>query len=224
MLGMQAAGVINFCGKKAKGFQAAGIGNIAGANMKGVQIAGIFNYAKKLDGVQIGLVNISDSSNGYSIGLFNFVRHGLHQVSFSTNEITDVNIALKTGNPHLYSILHAGYNFSNTQKAFSYGYGIGTVINPGRKITVQPELMTKYLYTGDWGNSNILSSLHLNIQANIFKGFAVFAAPVVNLYYSNQTAAVDGYRFPVKPSGYPSLIDHDKVTAWVGFSAGLSLF
>lgn len=224
MYGMQVSGGVNFSNKKTNGVQIAGGVNVAMHNMHGVQIAGLINYAKVLNGVQIGLVNISDSSNGYAIGLINFVKHGLHQLSFSTNEITNANVALKTGNPHLYSILQAGYNFRNTEKLFSYGYGIGTVINPGKKITLQPELMTRYLYTGDWSYSNILSSLHLNLQANISKYFAVYAAPAFNLYYSNQTVAVSGYKFPVKPSGYPSLIDHDKVTAWIGFSAGISLF
>lgn len=222
--GAQIAGVINYTGKKVKGIQIAGVGNISKGTIHGMQIAGVFNYAKKLNGLQIGIINIADSSNGYSIGIINFVRHGLHQISFSTNEITNANIGFKMGNPHLYSILHAGYNFSDNQKAFSYGYGIGTVINPGKKLTIQPEILTRYLYTGNWKNSNILSSFHLNLQANISKTFAVYAAPVVNLYYTNQTEAVPGYRFPVKPSGYPTFINKDKVSAWVGFSAGISLF
>lgn len=224
LIGVQIAGVINYTGIKVKGSQIAGVGNIAKGILNGMQIAGVFNYAKKLNGLQIGIINIADSSNGYSIGIINFVRHGLHQISFSTNEITNTNIAFKMGNPHLYSILHAGYNFTSNHKVFSYGYGMGTVINPGRKLTIQPEILARYLYTGDWKNSNILSSFHLNLQANISKGFALYAAPVINLYYTNQKEAVQGYRFPVKPSGYPTLSNQDKVMAWVGFSAGISLF
>lgn len=221
--GAQISGVANYTAQKTKGIQIAGVGNIVKGSMNGVQVAGVFNYAKTMNGLQIGLINISDSSNGYSVGLINFVRSGMHQLSFSTNEITNTNIAFKTGNPKLYSILHAGYNFSDSNKVFSYGYGVGTVINPGRKITVQPELLSRYLYTGSWSNSNILNSLYLNLQANISNKFAVYAAPVVNFYFSTQTSGVKDYRFPVKPVGYPSLIQQDKFTAWIGFSVGLSI-
>lgn len=221
--GAQISGVANYAGRSTKGIQIAGAGNIANQTMQGIQVAGVFNYAKTMSGLQIGLINIADSSSGYSIGLINFVKKGMHQISLSTNEITNTNIAFKSGNPKLYSILHAGYNFSNTNKVFSYGYGIGTVINPGRKITVQPELLSRYLYTGSWRNSNILNTMHINVQANIDRRFALFAAPVFNLYYSNQATGVEGYLHPIQPSGYPTIIQQEKVQAWIGFSLGLSL-
>ncbi|HRH61126.1 MAG TPA: hypothetical protein PL045_11180, partial [Chitinophagaceae bacterium] len=222
--GFQAAGIANYTGKKFTGVQAAGIGNITTQTMNGVQVAGIFNYAKKLNGLQIGLVNVSDSSNGYSIGLVNIVKHGLHQISFSANEITSTNIELKTGNKKLYSILHAGYNFSNSSKVFSYGYGIGTSLKLSPSLSFQPELMTRYLYTGDWKFSNILSSLRMNVQAKLTKNISLYAAPVLNVYASNQTTAVTGYKFPLPPSGFPSVSFNDKVSGWLGFSAGIVLF
>ena len=49
--------------------------------MNGAQVAGVFNYAKKLRGVQIGLINVSDTSDGYSIGLLNLVKQGYHKIS-----------------------------------------------------------------------------------------------------------------------------------------------
>lgn len=224
MYGAQISGVANYTGRSNKGIQIAGVGNISAHTIQGIQVAGVFNYAKTMKGLQIGLINIADSSSGYSIGLINYVQKGMHQLSFSTNEITNTNIAFKSGNPKLYSILHAGYNFSNTQKVFSYGYGIGTVINPGRKITVQPEILSRYLYTGNWRNANILNSAHINVQANIAKRFALYAAPVFNLYYSNQTKGVNGYRYPIQPTGYPTIFQQEKVKAWIGFSIGMSVF
>jgi hypothetical protein len=222
--GVQVAGIANYTGKKFSGVQIAGIGNIARQTMNGAQIAGIFNYAKKINGLQLGLVNIADSSNGFSIGLINIVRHGYHQLALSANEITNTNIDIKTGNKKLYSILHAGYNISNNNKVFSYGYGIGTIIQFNRTLSLQPELKARYLYTGDWSHSNILSSLGLNLQVKLAKNIALFAAPVFNVYYSNQTAKVDDYKFPVQPAGFPSVNISDKVNGWVGFSAGIALF
>ncbi len=222
--GFQAAGIANFSGRKTTGIQVAGIGNIAGQTIDGVQVAGIFNYAKKLNGLQIGLINIADSSNGFSIGLINIVKHGYHQLTLSTNEITNTNVDIKTGNKKLYSILHAGYNFSNTNKVFSYGYGIGTTVPISRKITFQPEVSARYLYTGDWNNSNILSTLRLNLQTRLGKGVSLFIAPALNLYATNQTTGISGYRYPVTPTGFASKIYNDKLSSWIGFSAGIALF
>ena len=221
--GVQIAGIANYS-KKFSGLEIAGIGNVTKQTMNGVQIAGIFNYAKKMNGLQIGLINVADSSNGFSIGLINIVQHGLHQVALSTNEVTNTNVDIKTGNKKLYSILHAGYNISDSNKVFSYGYGIGTVVQFNRTLSLQPELKAKYLYTGDWNFSNILSSFSLNLQVKLAKNIALFAAPVFNVYYTNQTAKVDDYKFPVQPAGFPSVSFSDKVNGWFGFSAGIALF
>lgn len=221
--GMQVAGIANYS-KNFSGVQIAGIGNVTAKTMGGVQIAGIFNYAKKMNGLQIGLINIADSSNGFSIGLINIVQHGLHQVALSANEVTNTNVDIKTGNKKLYSILHAGYNISDNDKVFSYGYGIGTVMQLNRILSLQPEVKAKYLYTGDWDYSNILSSLAVNLQVKLAKNIALFAAPVFNVYSTNQTAKMDGYKFPIQPAGYPSVSFSDKINGWLGFSAGIALF
>jgi hypothetical protein len=222
--GFQVAGIANYTGKKFAGLEIAGIGNIAVQSMNGVQIAGIFNYSKKVNGLQIGLINVADSSNGFSLGLINIVRHGLHQVTFSSNEVTNTNMDIKTGNKKLYSILHAGYNVSNNNQVFSYGYGIGTVAQLNHALSLQPELKARYLYTGDWNYANILSNFSLNLQVRLAKNIALFAAPVFNVYYTNQTAKVDNYKFPVQPAGFPSVSFSDKVNGWLGFSAGIALF
>ena len=222
--GVQVAGIANFNGKKIEGVQIAGIGNVARHDMSGVQIASIFNYARKVNGLQIGLINVADSSNGFSIGLINIVQHGLHQVAFSANEITNTNVDIKTGNKKLYSILHAGYNISDSNKVFSFGYGIGTVAQLSRALTLQPEVKARYLYTGDWSYVNILGSMSLNLQVKLAKNIALFAAPVFNVYTTDQTAKVDDYKFPIQRAGFPSVSFNNKVNGWLGFSAGVVLF
>src|SRR5205807_1384684 len=106
---IQATSILNYAGKNVNGAQLSAIANITRGEMKGIQIAHFVNYARKLQGVQIGLVNISDTSAGYSIGLINIVFKGYHKLVISTNEVLDVNAAFKTGNSKLYSILLTGY-------------------------------------------------------------------------------------------------------------------
>ena len=59
-----------------------GVANITkGDPIEGVQVSGILNYTRIPKGIQVGLINIADSSDGYSIGLINIVRKGYHKIS-----------------------------------------------------------------------------------------------------------------------------------------------
>jgi hypothetical protein len=59
---VQVAGIGNFARKKLSGVQIGGIINFSNRETNGVQIAGVINYSKKLRGLQIGLINIADTS------------------------------------------------------------------------------------------------------------------------------------------------------------------
>ncbi len=224
--GMQVGGVANFSKKKVSGMQVAGVANFSNKQMDGVQVAGVFNYAKKLKGVQIGLVNICDTSEGLSIGLINIVLKGYHKLSFSTNEVLNVNAAFKTGNSKLYSILQAGLNTGNNGKAYSFGYGLGTelMLNKKKTFSINPELGSQYLYLGSWDYTNILNKLNVNLNLKFGKYFSVFAGPSFNVFISDQKIGVNGYRFPIPPSEYNTHKFSNKVTGWFGWSAGINFF
>jgi CarboxypepD_reg-like domain len=224
--GMQVAGVANFARKKVSGVQIAGVINFSNKETNGVQVSGVFNYSKRLKGVQIGLINISDTSDGYSIGLINIVLKGYHKLSFSTNEILNVNAAFKTGNSKFYSILQAGLNTGNTQKVYSFGYGLGSELplNKKRNLFLNPELSSQYLYLGSWDHTNILNKLHLNLNVKLNKYVSFFAGPSFAVFISDQETAYAGYRFPVPPLGYKTISFSDKVSGWFGWNAGINFF
>lgn len=224
--GMQVAGVANFSRKKTTGVQIAGVVNISSKQMKGVQVAGVVNYAKRLKGLQIGVINIADSSDGFSIGLINIVLKGYHKLSYSANELQNVNLAFKTGNRKLYSILMAGLNASDSNKLYSYGYGLGSELplNKKRSITLNPELTSQYLYMGSWDYTNILNKLTVNLNLKLGKYVSVFAGPSLSVYISDQKDRISGYRYPVPPTGYNTFRISNRVTGWIGWNAGISLF
>lgn len=227
LTGFQVAGVANFVKKKVSGVQVAGVMNFSNRETAGVQIAGILNYSKRLRGVQFGLINIADTSDGYSIGLINIVMKGYHKLSFSTNEVLNVNAAFKTGNSRLYSILMAGLDAGDEQnKIYAFGYGLGTEMSLNRKktITVNPELSSQYLYMGSWDYTNILFKLHLNLNIKLGKYVSLFGGPSFAVLMSDQTAPVDGYKYPALPVSYHSFSFSDKVTGWFGWNAGISFF
>lgn len=224
--GMQVAGVANFSNKKVSGMQIAGVANVSRRQMDGVQVAGVINYAKKLRGVQIGLINIADTSEGYSIGLINIVLKGYHKLSFSATEIQNVNVAFKTGNSKLYSILHAGLNASDSNKVYSFGYGLGSELSLNKKktLSVTPELSSQYLYLGSWDYTNILNRFNLNFNVKLGKYVSFFGGPSFSIYMSDQNVGVNGYRFPTAPTGYNTIKFSNKVTGWFGWNVGISFF
>ena len=194
--------------------------------MDGVQIAGVVNYTKKLKGLQIGLINISDSSDGYSIGLINIVLKGYHKFSFSTNEITNVNVAFKSGNSKLYSIMLGGANGGDSDRVFAFGYGLGSELplNKKKTFSFNPELSAQYLYLGSWDFTNIVSRFNLNINIKPGKFISLFAGPSYTVYISDQTSRISGYRFPIPPRGYDTHKYSNKVTGWFGWNAGINIF
>jgi len=224
--GAQIAGVGNFSKEKVSGVQISGVSNISNREMNGVQIAGVINYAKKLKGVQIGLINIADTSAGYSIGLINIIIKGYHKLSFSFNEIQNFNAAFKTGNSKLYSILEAGLNASDSNKVYSFGYGLGSELslNKRKTLSINPELSCQYLYLGSWDYLNLLNRFNLNLNVKLGKYVSLFAGPSYSVYVTDQNVGFSGYRFPIPPSDYNTTKFSNKVTGWFGWNAGINFF
>ena len=224
--GVQIAGVGNFSKEKVSGLQIAGVSNISNREMNGVQIAGVINYTKKLRGLQIGLINVADTSAGYSIGLINIILKGYHKLSFYANEVENVNAAFKTGNSKLYSILQAGVNVSDSNKVYSFGYGLGSELSLNKKktLSINPELSCQYLYLGSWDYTNLLNRFNLNLNIKLGKYVSFFAGPSYSVYITDQNVGFSGYRFPIPPSDYNTTKFSNKVTGWFGWNAGINFF
>lgn len=222
--GIQAAGVANIAGKGMNGAQIAGVANIADSVVEGVQISGVFNYAKNLKGLQIGVVNICDSSSGYSLGLLNFVRHGYHRFSIHTNEVMQINASVKTGTNKLYTILTGGFNPNGTSRVASFGYGLGREVKLSRVVSLNPEATAQHLYLGDWDHLNLLSRLSLNVHVQLHKCIAVYGGPAYSVYYSKQSSFKPGFKADVAKSGYSSSSMGSNTIGWLGWNIGVSLF
>jgi hypothetical protein len=225
--GWQTGGVTNYARGNVNGVQLAGVANFSNRDMNGVQIGGVFNYAKRMRGLQIGLINVSDSSDGFSIGLITIVFKGYHKLSFSTNEVVNGNVAFKTGSRKFYNILQAGMNLENgkDQRLYTFGYGLGTELGLAKWLSLNPEISSQYLYLGTWDHMNLLNKLYLNLNIKLGKRFSIFAGPSFNVYYSNQPAAVSGYKFDIVPKGYNSFdFGSNKVKGWFGWNAGINIF
>lgn len=222
--GIQIAGVSNVIRQNARGMQIAGVANVALKGIGGTQISAVFNYAKKINGLQIGLVNLADSSLGTSIGLLNLSKNGYKKISFFANEVVKSNVALKTGNANLYTLLIAGKNFSDTANVETAGIGFGHDFVFNKRIAIQAELTVQYLYLGNFDYTNILTRVQSNIEVQLFKGLAVFGGPSYSIYNSDAPmgSSAKGYRQNIVPAKHHRFGDHNK--GWWGWNVGITLF
>lgn len=167
--GIQVGGIGNLVSGNTRGVEIAGIGNVALKEMKGVQIGGIFNYAKNMKGLQIGLINVADTSSGFSVGLINWVNKGYHKLSLSSTDVFESQLAIKTGNSKFYTMLIGSANFTQDRRIYSAGYGFGHDRTFSKRLSASVELSTQGLYLGIWDYPNILNKGQINFQFKLIK-------------------------------------------------------
>jgi len=228
--GIQIAAIYNNVNGSQNGLQISGIYNAGHQQVRGMQIAGL-NYAKELDGLQIGLINITGSPSGYSFGLLNFKKDGYQKFSVTRNEISDINLAIKTGDNKLYTILMAGKSErTDEEKLTSFGFGLGKNILLGNRLTYNPEISIQYLYLGNWDRYNFVYKFDSPLTFRVFKGVALSAGPSFNLYSSERrdknSPEINNSTFVQNRTKRYNLIkdNGNGITGWVGWSFGLTLF
>ncbi len=221
--GMQVSGLGNFSGKDVTGMQLTSAANICAGDIKGVQLSGFLNIARKVDGVQIGIINIADSSTKFNIGLLNFIRNGYYKLAISTNESVPLNIALKTGTHRLYNILLAGINPAAGKRVFTYGYGLGSDIPLRGRLSFTPEITAQYCYRGNPDAFAMLYRSGANLNFRVGKYLSFFAGPSFSLYHFSPDAPAEGYNHPTPAYG---AIDPTTtgLQYWFGGNVGVVFF
>ncbi|WP_159466837.1 STN and carboxypeptidase regulatory-like domain-containing protein [Dyadobacter sp. 3J3] len=218
--GFQITSGVNIGSESVSGSQISGIGNISKKETSGLQLASLFNYARNLKGVQIGIVNLADSSSGYSFGLINVVKNGKGTVSVYGNELLPLNIAWKSGSKKLYNIFTVGSSIGGS-KAYTFGFGIGREFKINKNITLNTEITDHNIYLGSWKNLPVLYRFQTGLNIKLSKSLSLSAGPAFSLYYPEQKEFKSNYqsfsdkgflRFKMRQNGY----------AWVGWQGGLS--
>lgn len=222
--GVQIGGAFNYRKKGGKGIQIAGGGNITEDTVRGVQIAGAFNYTKVLHGLQIGVVNIADSSTGYSLGLINIVKKGYNQLLVYNSELTDLNVAYRSGNRKLYSLLLGGMSLNSNEKIYTFGYGIGTTIHRNALEDITLELTNENLYLGDWETTNTMMRLQTAWNRRLVKGITFFGGPSFSVLFDDRkNVTVPGYKALI-PGRYAAFSSGSSLKCWFGWHIGLAFF
>ncbi|WP_147243668.1 STN and carboxypeptidase regulatory-like domain-containing protein [Pedobacter miscanthi] len=216
--GIQIGGIANI-DKESSGVNLAVLTNFTGLTASGLQI-GAINYAKNLKGVQLGVFNISNQNDGYSIGLINVALKGYHKFSFGTNESTTYNMAYKGGSKRLYNMLMFGMNTKSSEKMYTGGLGFGKEISFFRKISLNPEISTQWVYQGDWNYINLLGKFELPVNIRLNKWLAIQGGPSVNVYHTKQNTKIGDFGL-LQEKHRDFTFKDPRYTGWIGWNVGL---
>lgn len=220
VIGVQLSGLANYAGNDVNGAQVSGLANYSGGEVTGLQLSPLFNYSKTLNGVQIGLVNVSSAyKKGVAIGLLNFVKGGMSRFEISHDDVVAVNGSYRSGTPVLYSILTAGID--PDKERWTYGAGFGTQFNFKGNLFGNVEATISSLESLEKRVKGVylLNRLNLNVGYNFLGNLAIVGGPVLNIYLSNPEEDVADPFAKIVP-GKTLFSDQDgkwTINSWVGY-------
>jgi len=223
------AGINNLVIGNSRGFQLAGIANLSIQDHHGTQIAGILNYTRRLNGFQLGLLNISDTvDKGVPLGFISFVRHGYFAVEFEFNELFYTNVNLKTGVPHLYNIISIGYRPDNQQQNWGLTYGLGTYKSFNEKLSLNFDATATHINEGEsWTKTlNMVNRLKLNLGFQVANNIELFGGASLNIAISkitNDEGIITGSSLVPSYTFYNETFRKTNVKMYPGFNAGIRI-
>ncbi|MBM4353059.1 MAG: caspase family protein [Deltaproteobacteria bacterium] len=191
--GLQWSGVANYSGALS-GTQL-GLLNISKGTTSGMQ-AGLFNYGGAVKGVQLGLINVAAENDGTPIGIINFAGNGLFTPSVWVSDIAILNVGLKMGSRHAYSILGGGYHNSEDMESVSdkaharYGlvfWGLGGHFDLSRRWWLEVDGLYQQLLASDRPieAADGVASVRASIGLRLFDVVSFYVGPTLNLGWSS---------------------------------------
>ena len=222
---MQVAGVINHA-DSIRGMQLGGVGNISTGDAN-IQISGIFNKARYVRTFQLSLINLADSSDGLSLGLFNFIKSGFRQLELSADEIFPFNAAFRAGTNQFHTMIMAGMSpFKNPVPYLNVGYGIGTSLSKSGKLLFDITLSSKYIFTDDnFSFNHNLNQLYAGIDRKLWSKFSIAAGITLNYYlYDNTDTRLSYSTLPPYSFWTHSFSNGLASKSWIGGRIALRFF
>lgn len=220
----QTAGIVNICQESQ--VQIAGIANTS--KMAAFQISGLINRAGYVRHLQLSLINIADSTDGISIGLFSFIKNGYHKLEISTDEIFPISVSFHSGIAQLHTLVSMGMNpFVRSGSNFHLGYGIGSSFGKSRKIQYTIDFTGREVFSkNDLSFDNHLYQIYAGLEKPVTPKLSIVAGLTFNcLLYSNDQAtnslasSLPPYEFITN-----TFANGHIAQSWIGFRMGIRLF
>ncbi len=250
--GFQGAGVFNMVVGDFDVAQVAGVANIAEGEVRGVQIAGPFNFAegnsgvqiavvnisgeviggqigvvniaRKVTGFQLGLVNVAEEMTGVPLGLVSIVGNGQFHVNAWFDETSILNVGLKCGSKHAYTVVEYGINPLGDYANNKLGLGVGGHI-PADPLFVDIDAVGYSVVEGilpvTETRSSLLARLRVTGGWQISPKLAVTLGPTLNVWHSTEEDGSDIPLFDLLI--YEHQGENTWTRIWAGFSVGVQL-
>lgn len=204
--GAQIAGLANDADGDLYGAQISALGNRNNGTMRGLQLGLLFNYARRLKGVQIGIVNVSDTSSGYGFGLVNIARKGgYYKLAIASNEMMPFNFSFKSGRRQFYTMLTGGYDPGDKRHAL--GLGIGRAFILSERFVITADISQQNIFSSGWKTIGQVYRFQPLAHFHLNRWISLHAGPAIS--HSDELSG-------------PKLLT-GKGT-WLGWQAGFSLF
>ena len=231
MNGFQGAGFLNVSQDTLKGAQIAGFANLHNGDVDGIQAAGFLNTAKKVKGVQLGVINICDSIQGTPIGLLSIVRHGgYRRLDVFGSETLYGNVAFKMGVRRFYNVFQVGAQVKGNKVILAGGYGFGSELKLSGSVVSNIENVSLYVWEQEKvaPELNMLNKVSATLGVRLGKTATIYAGPTFNVMVSSQyqdaSKTEPGSDF-VPYHFYNHTFKNDtkdlNLKMWVGFNAGI---
>ena len=228
LYGFQISGFSNVAHRHTKGFQISGFSNISQGNVNGGQISGFVNIARKINGVQIGFINYSDTvEKGIPIGFLSIVKKGYHAFEIGTDETMHLNGSFKTGVNQFYNIFTIGTKINGNQFLWGWGYGIGSMVQLNERFGVNIDLVSYNFRVDEWKYEtfNLVNKAKLNLSFRLSDNISVYGGVSYNVFVSNQKTDEGNFTDSglVPWANYSEIKHNTLVKMYAGANAGLSI-
>lgn len=221
--GLFLSGVLNYSNHDSKGFQLATV-NVTADKITGFQL-GVINYARELNGVQFGIINIlNDGGQGLPIGIFSIAKNGFFEFEVTGGEVIYSNLNYKMGVERFYTVFKAGYSVYENNPVYSYGIGFGSSIPISEKHEINIDLSGNgIVYNNKWNSDlNLLNKVDFSYKYSVTEKLSLLVGPSFNVYIAKEKVT-DGYgTLNIPYTIYKSEWTSGKISMWIGFNAGLS--
>jgi hypothetical protein len=213
MIGTQVAGCANLVHGNLTSGQISGLVNFTSGKVEGTQISSLFNYAKRLSGIQIGLINVSDTCEGIPIGLLSFCNRGYHKIEVFADDMLQTNLAFRLGVQKFHNIFNVGVDLTNRISGlWNFGYGIGSYYDINEKWKFGFELLTQSVLKQDQINSATqINSCYVGVERQFGRKINIGIAPAYHLAY-HRTSDTEISKAIIPYSFYNS----NTISMWAG--------
>lgn len=240
--GFNMAGLFNMT-NNGRGASIAGLCNLSLKDFQGLQLSGILNSAQEMEGFQIGLINrsaslgntdkpglqvgliniIDSSSQGYSMGLINVINNGYYAFELSSNEMLYSLLQFKMGVEKLYSFLSVGYGPFDYDNTLGLGFGLGSLYNWNQKHGIALEIGLQNLREDFQSESehSYWSNARINYQYHITNHWSLSGGLSFNHYRSDNYNEVQFARINSGLEINSSIAPDAMQKTWIGLNLGV---